>query len=141
MSALSISEKDLGAKICWVGNKADTMDESEIHQKFRNLPQPLYISARDGHQVDQLKQRLLSRVVDGTLNAESTIITQARHFQALEQVALSLKDIRQGLDKHLPGDLIAADIRRCLHFLGEITGEITTEDQLDYIFSKFCIGK
>jgi tRNA modification GTPase len=41
----------------------------------------------------------------------------------------------------LPGDLLALDIRRCLHYLGEITGEISTEDQLDYIFSKFCIGK
>jgi tRNA modification GTPase len=45
------------------------------------------------------------------------------------------------LDNKLPGDLLSPDIRRCLHFLGEITGEITNEDQLDYIFSKFCIGK
>jgi tRNA modification GTPase len=45
------------------------------------------------------------------------------------------------MDNQLPGDLIALDIRRCLYFLGEITGEITTEDKLDYIFSKFCIGK
>jgi tRNA modification GTPase len=45
------------------------------------------------------------------------------------------------LDAKLPSDLLALDIRRCLHYLGEITGEITTDDQLDYIFSKFCIGK
>ena len=45
------------------------------------------------------------------------------------------------LDNKVPGDLLALDIRRCLHYLGEITGEITNEDQLDYIFSKFCIGK
>ncbi|MCB0716499.1 MAG: tRNA uridine-5-carboxymethylaminomethyl(34) synthesis GTPase MnmE, partial [Chitinophagaceae bacterium] len=46
-----------------------------------------------------------------------------------------------GLDEKIPGDLLALDIRRCLQYLGEITGEITNDDQLDYIFSKFCIGK
>jgi len=53
----------------------------------------------------------------------------------------SLADIKTGLDNSISGDLLALDIRRCLHYLGEITGEITNEDQLDYIFSKFCIGK
>jgi len=59
----------------------------------------------------------------------------------LQEVNKSLEDIKGGLDNKLPGDLLALDIRRCLHYLGEITGEITNEDQLDYIFSKFCIGK
>jgi tRNA modification GTPase len=75
------------------------------------------------------------------VNLENTIVTNARHYDALQQVDKSLQDIRAGLDNHLPGDLLALDIRRCLHYLGEITGEITNEDQLDYIFSKFCIGK
>ncbi|MGZ3854292.1 MAG: tRNA uridine-5-carboxymethylaminomethyl(34) synthesis GTPase MnmE, partial [Flavisolibacter sp.] len=47
----------------------------------------------------------------------------------------------EGVHQDLPGDLLALDIRRCLQYLGEITGEVTNEDQLDYIFSKFCIGK
>jgi tRNA modification GTPase len=68
-------------------------------------------------------------------------VTNARHFHALQQVAASLATIHEGLDELLPGDLLALDIRHCLHYLGEITGEITTEDRLDYIFSKFCIGK
>jgi tRNA modification GTPase len=59
----------------------------------------------------------------------------------LKEVAKSLTDIKTGIDNKLPGDLLALDIRRCLYYLGEITGEITNEDQLDYIFSKFCIGK
>ncbi len=59
----------------------------------------------------------------------------------MQQVESSLKAIRKGLDDELPGDLLALDIRHCLHYLGEITGEITSEDRLDYIFSKFCIGK
>jgi tRNA modification GTPase len=56
-------------------------------------------------------------------------------------VLKSLTDIKTGMDNNLPGDLLSLDIRRCLHYLGEITGVVTTEDKLDYIFSKFCIGK
>ena len=80
-------------------------------------------------------------VLAGQLNTENTIVTNARHFHALKEVEKSLHEIKTGLDKKLPGDLLALDIRRCLHYLGEITGEITNDDQLDYIFSKFCIGK
>jgi tRNA modification GTPase len=59
----------------------------------------------------------------------------------LLEVARSLTDIAAGISENRPGDLLALDIRRCLHYLGEITGQIINEDQLDYIFSKFCIGK
>ena len=84
---------------------------------------------------------MVDRVVQGSVVAESTIVTNARHYQALQEVNQSLKDIRTGLDQQVSGDLLALDIRRCLHYLGEITGEITNEDRLDFIFSKFCIGK
>ena len=77
----------------------------------------------------------------GQVQTEDTIVTNARHYHALKEVAKSLQEIQAGLDSKLPGDLLALDIRGCLHYLGEITGEITHEDQLDYIFSKFCIGK
>ncbi|MGZ5220644.1 MAG: tRNA uridine-5-carboxymethylaminomethyl(34) synthesis GTPase MnmE, partial [Chitinophagaceae bacterium] len=63
------------------------------------------------------------------------------HYHALKEAAKSLTDIQAGLDSKLPGDLLALDIRRCLHYLGEITGQVSNEDMLDYIFSKFCIGK
>jgi tRNA modification GTPase len=69
------------------------------------------------------------------------IVTNARHYHALQQVHQSLKDVAEGMENRLPGDLLALDIRRCLQYLGEITGEVTNDDQLDYIFSKFCIGK
>jgi tRNA modification GTPase len=59
----------------------------------------------------------------------------------LVEAEKSLGDIKAGLDNKLPGDLLALDIRRCLHYLGEITGEVNNEEMLDYIFSKFCIGK
>ena len=105
------------------------------------FPSELLISARESRHVDVLKQRLVDLVLQGAAAGEGTIVTNARHYHALQQVASSLATIRKGLDELLPGDLVALDIRVCLHWLGEITGEITTEDRLDYIFSKFCIGK
>ena len=83
---------------------------------------------------------MVDKVISGEVQPEDTIVTNARHYHALKEVARSLTDIKNGLDNKLAGDLLALDIRRGLHYLGEITGEITNEDQLDYIFSKFCIG-
>jgi tRNA modification GTPase len=80
-------------------------------------------------------------VLQGVVQTENTVVTNARHFEALQQVAAALNEILNGMNSRVPGDLLSLDIRRCLHYLGEITGEITNEDRLDYIFSKFCIGK
>ncbi|MBN9298862.1 MAG: tRNA uridine-5-carboxymethylaminomethyl(34) synthesis GTPase MnmE [Filimonas sp.] len=129
-----------GIQFILVGNKADKIS-AETKLQFDVLPNILYISARDGKDIDTLKDKLFSMALQDEQLSQQTIITNARHVQSLQQVLSSLDDIINGLDAQLPGDLIALDIRRCLHFLGEITGEITNEDQLDYIFSKFCIGK
>jgi hypothetical protein len=91
--------------------------------------------------VELLKERLVDKVLQGQVNTESTIVTNARHYNALMQVSGAIADVRKGMEARIPGDLLSLDIRRALHYLGEITGEITNEDQLDYIFSKFCIGK
>jgi tRNA modification GTPase len=123
-----------------VGNKVDMMSEAVAADKFAGM-EILFISAKTHYHIDELKQVLVRQVVQGEVDTESTIITNTRHYAALQEVARSLADIRQGLDSKISGDLLAPDIRRCLHFLGEITGEITNEDRLDYIFSKFCIGK
>jgi tRNA modification GTPase len=88
-----------------------------------------------------LKERMVDAVLQGEVQPESTIVTNARHYHALKEMDKSLADIKNGLDNQLPGDLLSLDIRRCLHYLGEITGEVSNEDTLDYIFSKFCIGK
>ncbi|MES2850997.1 MAG: tRNA uridine-5-carboxymethylaminomethyl(34) synthesis GTPase MnmE [Bacteroidota bacterium] len=123
-----------------VGNKLDKLADNEAQQKFSG-DGILFISAKAHYHIDVLKERLVDKVVQGTVHTENTIVTNARHFAALQQVQQSLEDIKNGMDNNLPGDLLALDIRRCLHYLGEITGEVTNEDRLDYIFSKFCIGK
>lgn len=124
-----------------IGNKAERAEESMLREKFMGVSGIIFISAKANRHVEILKEKLVDQVLKGSVQTEDTIITNARHFHALQEVLKSLQEIRNGLDNKLPGDLVALDIRRCLHFLGEITGEITTEDQLGYIFSKFCIGK
>ena len=91
--------------------------------------------------MEVLKERMVDTVFQKDVSNESVIVTNARHFHALKEVHLALNEVAEGLQNKIPGDLLALDIRRCLQYLGEITGEITNEDQLDYIFSKFCIGK
>jgi tRNA modification GTPase len=127
-----------GKSFLLVGNKVDMTLEQAAKIRF---PEELLISAKEDLHIDLLKKRLVEQVLVGKTNAEGTIVTNVRHFHALEQVSSALSDIRRGLDEGMSGDLLSLDIRRCLHYLGEITGEITSEDQLDYIFSKFCIGK
>jgi tRNA modification GTPase len=124
-----------------VANKIDTTGENAVKEKFGDLDKMIFIAAKQHLHTDVLKERMVDAVLQGQVQTESTIITNARHYHALKEVQQSLSDIKNGLDNKLPGDLLALDIRRCLHYLGEITGEITNDDQLDYIFSKFCIGK
>ncbi len=129
-----------GLRYLLVGNKAEAGLPS-LTEKFAGFEKLLLISARDRLHIDELKKRLVQLVASGGIDTEATFVTNARHYGALQQLAAALHEVQQGLDNRLSGDLLALDIRNCLHYLGEITGEITHEDQLDYIFSKFCIGK
>ena len=122
------------------GNKTDLVGKEKATEKFAGLD-IVFISAKDKLHINQLTERLVNKVIQGDLHAENTIITNARHFESLGKVNSSLTDIKAGLDNKITGDLLALDIRRCLHYISEITGDITNEDVLDYIFSKFCIGK
>jgi tRNA modification GTPase len=128
-------------KFLLVANKTDLSNEAEAREKFASVNNIVFISAKHNRHTETLKEKMTDMVLAGTLNAENTIVTNARHYHALKEVSKSLDEIKTGLDNKLPGDLLSLDIRRCLHYLGEITGEITNDDQLDYIFSKFCIGK
>jgi tRNA modification GTPase len=123
-------------KYLLVGNKTDLVGTSQSTDEHK-----IFISAKNKDNIRELKQKLYDMTVQGEVKQEGTIITNARHYGALQEVMKSLQDIKAGMDNNLSGDLVALDIRRCLHFLGDITGEVTTEDKLDYIFSKFCIGK
>lgn len=126
-----------------VGNKVDALGIATAEDKFAGLNESiLFISAKDKENIHQLKQSLYDKAVAGELKQEGTIITNVRHFAALQDVLNSLHDIKNGMDNNIPGDLIALDIRKCLFHLGTITGEVQVDrDILGVIFGKFCIGK
>ena len=124
-----------------VGNKIDQLGEAALLAKFAAQDKIVFIAAKQHLHTEVLKERMVDAVLQGQVQTENTIITNARHHHALKEVEKSLTDIQNGLDNRLPGDLLSLDIRRCLHYLGEITGEVSNDDMLDYIFSKFCIGK
>ena len=124
-----------------VGNKIDQEDQEAVKAKFGEMDRVVFISAKQHLHTETLKERMVDTVLQGNVQPEATIVTNARHYHALKEVARSLDDIQDGLDKRISGDLLSLDIRRCLQYLGEITGEVSNDDMLDYIFSKFCIGK
>ena len=120
-----------------VGNKTDA-NSKEVQYTNRDI---LFISAKNNNGIDALKQAIFTATVQENNYAENNIITNARHLASLKNIALSLAAIKAGLDLQVTGDLLSSDLRTALYELGEITGEVTNEDKLDFIFSKFCIGK
>jgi tRNA modification GTPase len=121
-------------------NKMDLTNADEVKAMFSNL-QPIALSAKTGAGVEVLKSKLLSLVQTGKLRNNDTIITNARHYDALGEALKSIQNVQAGLDGGLSGDLMAIDIREALHHFGRITGEISTDDLLGNIFANFCIGK
>lgn len=120
-----------------VANKADLLNK-EIDKQFTS---EIFISAQQQTGIEELKNILFTMAGGENINKENVVVTNVRHYAALSRVSESLQEIKVGIENHISGDLLSIDINRCLHFLSEITGEITNEDRLDYIFSKFCIGK
>lgn len=124
-----------------VGNKMDVEGEESLRKEFVNYPEILFISAKEKQNIEALKKRLIHLFDNKAVNVTETIVTNARHVEALRNTNKAVIKIVEGLNSGIPGDLLAIDIRSALHSLGEITGEVTTEDLLENIFSKFCIGK
>lgn len=139
--AISNKLKENNNTLILVGNKSDVFNKESAGEKFSGFANIHFISAKNNTGIDDLKNSLFKSTVNELPSSESVIVTNARHHEALQQVKASLNDIELGLDNEIPGDLLALDIRRCLHYISEITGDISNEDVLDYIFSKFCIGK
>ncbi len=128
-------------KVIAVANKIDEANEDLLMQKTISFPETIFISAKKDSGIDELQAGLFSIATGNDSLSENVVVTNARHYAALKEVEKSISEIKNGIEKNISADLLTPDIHRCLYYLGEITGEITNEDQLDYIFSKFCIGK
>jgi tRNA modification GTPase len=132
--------KGLNIPYLIVGNKIDTYEDVAI-QKFNNFDGIHYISAKSELGIEELKTKLLDAIHAEQLHKNDTLVSNLRHYESLTDALVSIKNTMTGLEGQIPGDLLAQDIRQALFHLGLITGEINTEDLLDSIFSKFCIGK
>ncbi len=101
----------------------------------------LPISAKTGYNIPDLVEQLVATVNINALSSGDVIVSNARHYEALSRARSAIERVISGLDSHLSGEFISQDIRECLHYLGEITGQITTDEVLGNIFKNFCIGK
>lgn len=133
--------ENLGVPYLKVGNKLDRAKENIINELQVNFPDMLFISAGNKENLELLKARILELVNLDKFRTGNTVVTNVRHYDSLTKTRESLLEVLGGLDQLVTNDFLAMDIRRALHYLGEITGEVTTDDLLANIFSKFCIGK
>ena len=101
----------------------------------------IHISAKNNIGIDELRTAIRNTTDTAQLNAGSIVVSNMRHYSALKNASEALADARRAMCSNIPSDLLSEDIRRIIHHLGEITGEITTTDILQTIFSQFCIGK
>ena len=127
-----------------IGNKQDLVDGVTPPQ-VDGVPALTLSAERGQHDEDELRpliRQMIDLVAAGLSDAESSaIVMNQRHRQHLRAAREAVRSAHRGLDLDVPGDLLAIDLRTALHELGAITGAITTEDVLDQIFSRFCIGK
>ncbi len=136
-----LSMKLNGAELVVVGNKIDKEDLEYTKKEFFGLGEILFISAKEKQQINELKQYLVTLFDSRTINVTETIVTNTRHVEELRQTNIALTKILEGMSQNLAGDFLAIDIRTALNHLGNITGEIHSDELLSNIFSKFCIGK
>lgn len=143
--AKTILPKVEGKQLIILFNKTDRLTDEEINQKkklFENQASTrLYLSAKNKSDIERLRNELIQAANLPDQAQNDIIVTNIRHYEALTHARTAIHRVREDLDANLSGDFLSQDIRECLHFLGEITGQISTDEVLANIFSKFCIGK
>ena len=137
--------ENTGAELITLINKCDLATAETTDQLSKEIKTPrtselMFISAQQKTGLDELKNRLAD-MINNKFRSDSIIITNTRHYEALKKISSSLERVIQGVEQDITSDLIAIDIRQAIHYLGEITGEITTDEVLGNIFANFCIGK
>ncbi|HEY4323530.1 MAG TPA: tRNA uridine-5-carboxymethylaminomethyl(34) synthesis GTPase MnmE [Mucilaginibacter sp.] len=128
-----------GVKMMAVANKIDLLNSEEI-AALPHSQNDVVISAREKRHIDELKHKIYSTAIKDQLTGDETLVTNIRHLEALQKTEAALIRVLNGIDA-ITSDFLAMDIKQALYYLGEITGAVTTDDLLENIFSKFCIGK
>ncbi|MBK0378709.1 tRNA uridine-5-carboxymethylaminomethyl(34) synthesis GTPase MnmE [Mucilaginibacter segetis] len=128
-----------GVSILVIANKADLLSEQQLNA-LPSVDNMIVISAKENQHIDGLKNKIYHSAVKDQLSGNETLITNIRHLEALQKTEEALTRVLNGM-QDVTSDFLAMDIKQALHYLGEITGAVTTDDLLENIFSKFCIGK
>ena len=124
-----------------VNNKIDVLTSSQQKEIDKLFPEALSIAASTKEGIENLKNKLIENVNTGKLNNNEAIVTNSRHFSALQNALEEINKVQEGLNAGISGDLLALDIREALYHFGLITGQVTNDELLGNIFSNFCIGK
>ncbi len=132
-----------------VGNKIDIANWKAtapfykiVEEAKKNFPHLLFVSANTHYNLLLLKEKLFQLVSNNAkLSSSETVVTNARHYEALLKANKALDEVKSGIENQKTTELIALDVKRALEFLGEISGEVTNDEMLGTIFSRFCIGK
>jgi tRNA modification GTPase len=129
-------------RVLVIANKIDTLSDTDINLLQEEINHLTLLSAKNTSGIEALKTELTSLVNIGALSNNETIVTNSRHFEALNNALTAILSVQQGIDLEISTDLFSIDIRECLRHLGNITGEYDVDkDILGHIFSNFCIGK
>ena len=144
-SASSIVPKLKDKKVMLLFNKSDKLSAEELEEKKHLLQKliadRLYISAKSGQNIGELRTHLLKVAQIPQIGENDVVVTNLRHYEALTRALAAIRRVEKGLDLQISSDFLSQDIRECMFYLGEITGQISTDEILRNIFSKFCIGK
>ena len=140
-----IREKITDQQLIIIANKVD-IALGEARQSLTSFPllvneSLVFIAAKNRENLEVLIQKMKNSLNLSTFGPEDIVVSNVRHFEALSLALNAINLVIEGLKSGISGDFLAQDIRECLHYLGEITGEITTDETLGYIFKNFCIGK
>lgn len=134
-----------GKKLILAFNKVDTISVSRKEQKMEllkdEIPDRIFISAKYQQGTDELQNLLVEAANIPQFGEQDVVVTNIRHYEALQKALVAIQRVSDGLENGISGDFLSQDIRECIHYLGEITGQISTDEILGNIFSKFCIGK
>lgn len=132
-------------KLILVFNKVDIISAERKAEKEKllldKIPERVFISAKYEQGTNQLEDLLVKTANIPEISEQDIIVTNVRHYEALQNALTAIKRVSEGLELKISGDFLSQDIRECLYYLGEITGQISTDEILGNIFSKFCIGK
>ena len=143
--AEKIMPRTEGKNLLVVFNKSDKLNKQEqvvLSNLFKHYSKTrLHLSAKKGENIDLLRTKLLEIAGLPELEQQDVLVTNLRHFEVLSKAHESIVRVKAGMDDNLSGDFLSQDIRECLHYLGQITGQITNDEILQNIFRNFCIGK